>query len=142
MIETFLRVWDNLIERTQGPMHFRFFLQPAMAIFFAIRAALRDVKKDQVPYLWRWVTSKGKRREIAREGWKDYGKVFILATLLDIVYQLVVIYGAKKQSMFYPLESFIVAFFLSFIPYVLFRGPVNRIVRLFMKRKDEKAGRK
>lgn len=142
MIEIFSRVWDNLIERTEGPMYFRFFLQPAVAIFFAIRAALRDVKKDRVPYLWRWVTSKGKGREIASEGWKDYGKVFILATLLDIVYQLIVIYGAKKQSMFYPLESLIVAFLLSFIPYILFRGPVNRLVRLFKKRKDERTDTK
>jgi hypothetical protein len=139
MSDILSRVWENLIERTEGPMNLRFFLQPAMAIFFAIRAGLRDAKLDRVPYLWRWATSDGSRREIAKEGWKDYGKVFIIATILDIIYQLVVIYGAKSETRFYPLESLLVAFLLSFIPYVLVRGPLSRIVRLFVKKDPEKA---
>lgn len=131
MIDIFVRIWNNLVERTEGPMNFRFILQPAMAIFFAIRASLRDVKKKETPYLWRLATSKGERGAISKEGWKDFGKVFILATILDIVYQLVVIFGLKKQSDFYPFESLIVAFLLSAIPYILFRGPVNRLIRMF-----------
>ena len=134
MIEIFSRVWDNLIHRTEGPMYFRFYIQPAMALFFAIRAGVRDAKLNRVPYLWRWMTAIGEGREIASEGWKDYGKVFILATLLDIIYQVIVIYGAKTQAIFYPLESFIVAILLAFIPYILFRGPVSRLVKLFMKK--------
>lgn len=136
MMEIFSRVWENLWERTQGPMNLRFYLQPAMAIFFALRAALRDVKQKRVPYLWRFATSDGYRREIAQEGWKDFGKVFIIAIILDIVYQLVVIFSLKTKSSFYPLESIIVALLLAFIPYVLIRGPVNRLVCLFTKNKS------
>jgi predicted PurR-regulated permease PerM len=137
MIDIFERVWQNLMERTTGPMNFRLFLQPAMAVFFAIRAALRDVKKNEVPYLWRLTTTvKGDRKAILKEGWKDFGKVFILATVLDIAYQLVVIFGMKTESSFYPLESIIVAFLLSFIPYIFFRGPVSRVVRYFAAKKS------
>jgi hypothetical protein len=142
MMDILSRVWQNLVERTEGPMNLRFFLQPAMAIFLAIRAALRDVKGNRVPYLWRWATSDGDRKTIAREGWKDYGKVFLIATVLDIVYQLVVIFMLKTKSSFYPLESIIVALLLSFIPYVLVRGPVNRLVRLFTKNKSSEKAKK
>jgi hypothetical protein len=135
MIDIISIVWQNLVERTEGPMNLRFFLQPAMAIFFAIRAALRDVKENRVPYLWRFATSDGDRKAVAKEGWKDFGKVFLIATILDIVYQLVVIFVLKTKSSFYPLESIIVALLLSFIPYVLLRGPVNRLARLFINKK-------
>jgi hypothetical protein len=137
MTDIFERIWQNLLERTEGPMHFRFLLQPAMAIFFAIRAALRDVKNNEVPYLWRLTTSKGNRKQIAKEGWKDFGKVFILASILDIVYQLVVIFGLKTETRFYPLESILVAFLLSFVPYILLRGPVSRLVRYFAGNKPK-----
>jgi len=33
----------------------------------------------------------------------------------------------------YPLEVVIVAIILAIIPYLLLRGPVNRIARLFIK---------
>jgi hypothetical protein len=135
MNDIFMRIWDNLMERTQGPMNLRFFLQPTVAIIFAIRAALRDVKNKQVPYLWRLTTSGGNRREIVKEGWKDFGKVFIIAVILDVTYQLVVIFSAKTETRFYILESIIVAFLLSFIPYIFFRGPVNRLVRMWVNRK-------
>ena len=139
MIDILSRIWQNLIERTEGPMNLRFFLQPAMAIFFAVRAGLRDAKLDRVPYLWRWVTADTGQREIAKEGWKDYGKVFFIATILDIIYQLVVIYVRKTETSFYPLESLLVAFLLSFIPYVLVRGPLSRIIKLFVKKKPGEA---
>ena len=136
MTDIFSRIMENLIERTEGPMNLRFFLQPAMAIFFAIRAGLRDVKNKSVPYLWRFATSGGSRKAIAKEGWKDFGKVFVIATILDIAYQSVVIFGLKTESRFYPLESIIVAFLLSLIPYIFFRGPVSRLVRWFSKEKQ------
>ena len=134
MNDIFTRIWENLIERTEGPMNLRFILQPAMAIFFAIRAALRDAKNNTTPYLWKFATLKGNRKTVFKEGWKDFGKVFIIATILDIVYQLVVIFSTKTEVMFYPLESIIVAFTLSVIPYIFFRGPVNRLLSLFIKK--------
>lgn len=128
------RLWDNLLARTEGPLHFRFFLQPVMSLFFAIRAGIRDAKNNQVPYLWRFTVSKDQRRSSKKEGWKDVGKVFIVGIIIDIIYQLIVIYKFETQTRFYPLESIVVAFVLAIVPYVLFRGPVNRFLRLFIKR--------
>jgi hypothetical protein len=129
------RIWHNLLERTEGPMHFRFLMQPLMSLIFAIKAALRDAKAGTVPYLWRFVYSKGTRTLIAKETWKDVGKIFIIGTILDIIYQMVVIFGLKTEERFYPMESIIVAFALAIIPYVIFRGPVNRLVTLFKGKK-------
>src|SRR5215831_1755047 len=101
MIDIFTRVWDNLVARTEGPMNLRFFIQPTMSLIFAIRAGIRDAKNDRVPFLWRFKASKGQRREIAGEAWKDVGKIFVIGGILDIIYQLIVIYGLKDKDNFY-----------------------------------------
>ena len=61
-------------------------------------------------------------------------KVFIMAVLIDAVYQYI------QLSWFYPGEALIVAFILAFIPYLLIRGPVNRIARTFNISRKERTG--
>src|SRR4051794_19156762 len=109
MLEMLIRLWDNLLARTEGPMHFRFFLQPAMSLFFAIRAGIRDAKNNTTPYLWRFIFSKDERLHSTKEGWKDVGRVFMVGVIIDIIYQLLVIYKFETQTKFYPLESIVVA---------------------------------
>jgi hypothetical protein len=58
-----------------------------------------------------------------KDGWKDVGKVFTLAILLDVVYQFIV------ARFVYPLEAIVVAFLLAIVPYLLVRGMVTRITR-------------
>ena len=58
-------------------------------------------------------------------------KVFIMAVLIDAVYQYI------ELSWFYPGEALIVAFILAFIPYLLIRGPVNRIARRTMTHREK-----
>jgi hypothetical protein len=59
-----------------------------------------------------------------REGWRDVGKVFVIAVVLDIIYQLIVIRWV------YPGETLVVAAALALLPYLIVRGLVTRIVRL------------
>ena len=56
------------------------------------------------------------------------GKIFILAAILDVIYQL------KFQGTLYPGEILIVALVLAIVPYLALRGPVNRVVRLCDKK--------
>lgn len=58
-----------------------------------------------------------------RNGWKLIAKVFILAIVLDIVYQAIVF------RRFYPVEALLIANFLAICPYLLLRGPINRLMR-------------
>lgn len=104
-------------------MHIRLILQPLMATFFAVRAGLADGRRGRPAFLWSAITHRGDRRALMREAWKDIGKVFIFACVLDAIYQLIQHRGA------YLGETVIVAFVLAIVPYVLIRGPVARIAR-------------
>ena len=115
------RVWENLGGRIGGPMSLRLLLQPAIATFLAIRSGLADARTGKPPFLWTILTSADDRRDLLRDGWKSVAKVFVMALVLDVVYQLIVLHWV------YPLESFIMAFVLACVPYLLVRGPVNRI---------------
>ena len=83
------RVTENLIARVTGPMKFRLVLQPGMAIFLAVREGLKDARQGKPPYFWGCLTDRGERKAMLEEGWKSIGKVFTLAVVLDIVYQLI-----------------------------------------------------
>ena len=119
--ETYARIVDNIAERIGGPMHFRMYMQPAMAALFGILGGLKDAKAGRPPYFWAMFTREGYRTELIRDGWKSIGKVFVLAIVLDIIYQLIV------ERWIYPLETLIVAFMLAIVPYVVLRGLVRRI---------------
>ena len=121
MEEMLTRIMENLIGRVHGPMSFRLVLQPLMAIVFAIRDGRKDAREGRVPYFWAIFTSPEHRRELLREGWKSVGKIFIIAIVLDAVYQYLV------ARWFYPGEALVVAIALALVPYILLRGPVNRL---------------
>jgi hypothetical protein len=123
MDEILQRVWENLVGRVSGPMNFRLIIQPAVATFLAIRAGLRDAREGRPAFFWAALSDPKYRPELLHEGWKDVGKVFILASVLDSVYQLIVNRGV------YLGELLITATVLAIVPYVLIRGPVNRIAR-------------
>jgi hypothetical protein len=122
MEEFFSRIWENLVGRVQGPMRFRFILQPLTACLFAIRAGIIDARAGKSPFLWDFVFHAGHRRALLSEVWRDVGKVFVFSMLLDVLYQLLVLHTV------YPGESVLVAFALAVIPYVLVRGPVTRLL--------------
>jgi hypothetical protein len=130
-----IEFWENLVARTSGPLHLRLYISPAICILYAARAAIRDAKKHLPPYLFRMLTSSKQRRLIAMEGWKDIGKVFMIAVIVDIAYQFVMIFGFDKTARFYPLESIIVSLVLTILPYILVRGPLNRIIGKYYIRK-------
>jgi hypothetical protein len=117
------RIVENLAGRVSGPMKFRVFLQPVMASIFAIIAGLKDAKAGKPPYFWGLFTSPGQRADMLKDGWKSVGKVFVLALVLDVVYQIIV------QRFVYPAEVFIVAFLLAIVPYLILRGLTTRLAR-------------
>ena len=130
MEELFARVWQNLGDRVSGPMWFRLILQPAVAVFFAARDGLKDARLGRPPYFWKVLTNhRGHRNELIRDGWTSISKVFIMAILIDGIYQFIV------QRWIYPLELVTIAILLAVVPYVLVRGPLNRLVSLFRRGK-------
>jgi hypothetical protein len=121
MEDILTRIFENLVDRVSGPMHFRVVMQPLMAVIFAIRDGMKDAREGRVPYFWSMFTDQGHRRDLLKSGWKSVGKVFIIALILDAVYQYIAL------RWFYPVEALLVALILAIIPYVLLRGPANRL---------------
>ncbi|MGO9377334.1 MAG: hypothetical protein ACLP29_02135 [Dissulfurispiraceae bacterium] len=121
--QVIIRFWENLIGRVGGPLTFRLMLQPIMVAIIAVRAGLKDAREGRPPYTWAVFTDPVDRGKLLRDGWKAVGKVFVLAVIIDILYQVVV------HQWFYPLETLIVGAILALLPYLVIRGPVNRIAR-------------
>ena len=119
------RGWENLVGRWGGPMSFRFVCQPAVAIFFAIRSGLRDAQRKQPSILCDFLADPIKRQERLWQVWQDVGTVFIVALILDSIYQ-VTIHGG-----IFALELLITAAGLALVPYVVTRGLVTMIAKRF-----------
>jgi hypothetical protein len=124
-----MRAWDQLVGRLDGPLSFRFVLQPLMASMLAILAGLHDARAGRPPFLWRLVTAPRERRALLLSGWRDVGMVFGVAFVIDSVYQIAML------RFFYPLQAFIVACALAFVPYLVLRGLATRACSLYLRRR-------
>ena len=123
MDDFWTRVVDNMAARVTGPMQLRLLLQPLMASIFAIRSGLADAKAGKPPYFWAVFSDPVNRAEMVKDGWKSIGKVFVLALILDVIYQIV------ATRFLYAGEAITTALLLAIVPYLILRGLVNRLVR-------------
>lgn len=123
MVAAWERVLQNLASRLSGPLHLRLFLQPGMALLIGIKDGLKDASEDRPAYLWSIFTTPGHRMELLKAGLASVAKVLILAFVLDAIFQVILL------RWFYPGEAILVAVTLAFVPYVLIRGPANRIAK-------------
>ena len=123
MDNVWVRFGTQMVARVSGPMKFRLVLQPCMAAFFAIRAGLADARAGKTPYFWCLLSDPAQRDDMLKDGWKSVGRVFILALVLDVVYQVI------ELRFVYPGEAIIVAFVLAILPYLILRGLVTRLAR-------------
>ncbi len=116
---------NGFMARFDGPMHFRLFIQPLMAILFAVRDGRRDAREGRGAYLWTFFTDPAQHRYLLESGWKGISKVFFVAIALDVVYQVIEWHTVK------PLMALLTAVVLAVLPYVILRGLANRFVRMF-----------
>ena len=121
--DSFSQAVQELLGRSSGPLHARLLIQPLVASVLAIKAGLRDAKAGDPPFLWTVLTKSDERKPLVRSAWKDISKLFIIAMVLDTVYQFLVL----KE--FRILQTLIVAIVVAVIPYSLLRGIVTRLAR-------------
>jgi hypothetical protein len=117
----FARIVEDLVSRLDGPLHFRLVVQPLVAAFFAIRDGRKDAREGRAAF--RLFTRPEQRHEVLLSSWKSLGKVFIIAVILDAIYQFL------ELRWFYPGEALLVALILAVLPYFLLRGTVNYFSR-------------
>jgi len=130
-MEGFTHFREHLSGRVGGPITFRVIVQPTIAVILAIRDGLKDARAGRPLYFYSLLTRPTERRQLLKDGWKSVGLVFVLAIVIDGVYQFIVFRG------FYPGEALQVSIVLAIVPYLLIRGLANRIARQNIKRKGK-----
>lgn len=116
-------LWHDLIDRPDGPMRFRFILQPLMAALAALHDGRKDARNGRPPYLVSMLHEPTERVALLREALNSTARIILLGLVMDMIYQAVVL------RTFYPNQAVIIALVLAFVPYVLLRGPVRRAFR-------------
>jgi chromosome segregation and condensation protein ScpB len=101
---------------------------PTVVTFLAVRAGLRDAREGQPPFLWAILTDRARRRQLVIRAVKGIGKILVMATVLDTLYQLIFL---RAMHLF---QLVIVVLACAIVPYVAIRGPVTRIA-VFVRRK-------
>ena len=129
--ESLGRLWSDILDRPGGPMTFRFILQPAMAIIAALRDGVHDARLGRTPYVWALIH--GVRDPQGRSGrlWEGIvatARIIILGVVMDTIYQWVVF------KTFYPVQAAVIAILLAFVPYLVLRGPIQRIAQHWVAR--------
>jgi hypothetical protein len=122
--ESLGRLWTDILDRPTGPMMFRFILQPTMALIAALRDGVHDARLGRRPYIWALIHGvRGSQGRSGRlwEGIISTARILILGVVMDVIYQW------RVLDTFYPGQSAVIATLLAFIPYLLLRGPFERI---------------
>src|SRR4029453_17257943 len=107
-----------------------------MALVYATRDGIVGARQERPPYFWTIFSRPGERWERLREGGKAVSRVIALGVLMDVVYQLLTFHRV------YAPQLIVIVLALAFVPYVILRGPINRIARAWMTRKVGPWGRR
>lgn len=124
------RIWQNLLDRPSGPMAFRIILQPIMASIAALIDGIKDARTGRNAYLWTVLSDPMKRSSRLHEGLVSTARVILFGLCMDLIYQYIVF------DTFYPTEAVIIAGLLCFLPYLLLRGPINRVAYWWLERRS------
>jgi hypothetical protein len=128
--EILTRFWDQLIAQPSGPLAFRLILNPVMAGILAVLDGLKDARVGRSPYLRTILSDPSQRAAYIREGLKRVSRVIVLALAMDAIYQILVL------RRFYLGEALVTVFVLAVLPYLLIRGPVDRIMQRLVRHRS------
>jgi hypothetical protein len=128
-VEIHRRFWTNIFERIDGPMTFRFYLQPLMAALAALPDGIRDARLGRKSFFWSALWDRNATIGRLREGIVSTARVVLLGISMDVIYQF------RVLDRFYPGEALMMAILLVIIPYFIFRWIIERIANWWFMRK-------
>jgi len=121
------RAAQNLFDRMDGPMEIRLVIQPIIGAIIATRDGIKDASRHDPPYGLSLLREPEHRGHRLRDGWRSIRKVFFVALGVDVIYQVI------QLRWVYLGEALIIAQIVALVPYVLIRGPVNRITQMLRR---------
>jgi hypothetical protein len=114
---------EDLPKRLKGPGRLRFIFQPAVAIFFGIRAGIADARAGRQPYILGVVFDSQERRALLSEAFRRLSVLIAMSILLDALSQFLILHEV------FPGAALVVGPVLIALPYSLARALTNRIAR-------------
>ena len=133
-LEVQQRFWSDIFARASGPMTFRFYLQPTMALIAALHDGIRDTRFGHHSFFWTAAADPAKQAGRLREGLRATARIVLLGLTMDVIYQI------KVEDRFYPVEAVMMALLLAVIPYFIFRWIVEGVSRWWLARKSMAGG--
>lgn len=121
------RFWSDIFGRLHGPMTFRFFLQPIMALIAALHDGVRDVRSGHKAFFWTALWDSTQERGRLRQGLIATSRIALLGLGMDALYQV------KVFDRFYPVEAVMMALLLAVIPYFVLRWIVEWVARTWRR---------
>ncbi len=82
------RGFEQLLGRLSGPLNFRLVIMPTVVTVLALRGVWKDFREGRPAFLGVWIKDPVERSRVFRSALKDIGKIFVMATVLDITYQV------------------------------------------------------
>jgi cellobiose-specific phosphotransferase system component IIC len=128
-MEIHRRFWADIFDRVYGPMTFRFYLQPTMALLAALPDGIKDARLGHKSFFWSALWNPDAPTGRLREGLISTARVVLLGLSMDVIYQ------NKVFDRFYPGEALMMALLLAVIPYFIFRWIVERVARWSLSHK-------
>jgi hypothetical protein len=125
-LEVHRRFWTDIADRLHGPMAFRFYLQPAMALLAAIPDSVRDARAGHKAFFWSALWDPTAATGRLKEGLTAVARVILLGLSMDVIYQL------KALDQFYPAEAAMMAILLAVVPYFIFRWIIEHVARWWL----------
>jgi len=120
------RFWADIADRLHGPMTFRFYLQPAMALLAATPDGIRDARAGHKAFFWSALWDSTATTGRLKEGIASVARVILLGLSMDVIYQL------KVLDQFYPVEAVMMAILLAVLPYFIFRWIIEHVARWWL----------
>ena len=114
---------EDLPKRLKGPGRLRFIFQPAVAIFFGIRAGVLDARTGREPFIFSVVFDTQRRWELLKEAFNRLSVLVAMSILLDALSQFLILREV------FPGAALVVGPVLIALPYSLARALTNRILR-------------
>jgi len=83
--EVHQRFWADIFGRTDGPMTFRFFLQPTMAAIAAVHDGLKDARSGHKAFFWTALWDPSQPTGRLREGLTATARIMLLGIAMVVL---------------------------------------------------------
>ena len=129
-MEVHHRFWADIRARAEGPMTFRFYLQPTMAAIAALHDGIRDARSGHRVFFWTAWLDPAQHPGRLRQGIISTARIVLLGLSMDVIYQFRVLHR------FYPVEALMTAILLAVVPYFVFRWLIEGVARWWFARRQ------